>query len=104
MRLSHASCEMQFYKDCSTIKCHMLWLYSCLYICNEKSMLRLREEIEVLATVKACGAQVHASVIEHSVSVNFASQCHARYINKNHSSDLSKAAEEVGVRLGLELI
>lgn len=36
-------------------------------------MLRLREEIVVLATVKVCGAQVHASVIEHSVSINFPS-------------------------------
>jgi len=67
-------------------------------------MLRLREEIVVLAMVKVCGAQAHASVIEHLVSVSFPSQRHTRQTNKNHSADLSNATEEAGVRLGLELI
>lgn len=53
--------------------------------------------------VKVCGTQVHTSVTEHSVSIHFPLPSHTRWINKNHSDDLSKADEEVGVRLGLEL-
>lgn len=50
--------------------------------------------------VKVCGTQVHTSVTEHAVNIHFPLQSHTRWINKKHSADLSKADEEVGVRLG----
>lgn len=56
-----------------------------------------------LGTVKVCGTQAHTSVTEHLVSIHFPLQSHTRWINRKHSADLSKADEEVGVRLGLEL-
>lgn len=52
--------------------------------------------------VKVCGT-LHTSVTEHSVSIHFPLQSRTSWISKNHSADLSKADEEVGDRLGLEL-
>lgn len=54
-----------------------------------------------LATVKARGAQVHASVLEHLISAYFPSQQQARQINENPLADMSQATKEggqVGVR------